>query len=133
MKKCLIEKNFSSENGFTGTDIAVAVLVFVIFAGVISNLLYSIYLNSILIERAAYASACATAILEKVDEKSYGEVTNNFLELIEDEISYDDEYDITFSVTELYYNKIKQIELNLKYDVQNEEKSIKISKLKIKE
>lgn len=133
MKKVLLKKSFSSENGFTGADIAVAIMIFVIFAGVISSLLYSIYANSISIEKSAYASAYATIILEKVDEKSYNEITNDFMELIQNEIDYDSSYDITLNTTELYYNKVKQVELILKYDVQNEERIIKINKLKIKE
>lgn len=135
MKK--INKNILLDNkGVTGTDLVIAIVVIAIFAGLITQLMASIYKISIDIQKSANANAYATMILEKVDEKPFEEVTDDFVANLNDEISIDDSFNITIKVTKLEdidENLVKKVDLTLKYNINGEEKQLFISKLKIKE
>ena len=133
MKKIINSKSFSSEKDFTGTDIVISVIIFILFAGVIASLMYMSYKNSISIQKGAYAGAIATVILEKTDEKPYEEINNNFLNSNQSEIDIPEGYNVTYESSELYYNLIKQVKVTVTYSLEGQNQSIIISKLKIKE
>ena len=133
MKKIINSKSFSSEKGFTGADIVISVIIFILFAGVIASLMYMSYKNSISIQKGAYAGAIATVILEKTDEKPYEEINNNFLNSNQSEIDIPEGYNVTYESSELYYNLIKQVKVTVTYSLEGQNQSIIISKLKIKE
>ena len=133
MKKIINNKSFSSEKGFTGADIVISVVIFILFAGVIASLMYMSYKNAISIQKGAYAGAIATMILEKTDEKDYSSINNNFLNLVSEEINYDNSYTVNYESSEIYYNLIKQVKVTVSYELEDQTQSIIISKLKIKE
>ncbi len=66
-----------NENGFTGVDIAMAVLIITVFMTVIGSMYINLYVSNAKILREEKAIGYATAILEKVDEKYYDEVNDN--------------------------------------------------------
>lgn len=138
MSKSKWSKIFFSNKGITGIDITVAIIIIITFTGVISGLMYSIYKTSITVQKSAEADAYATIILEKVDEKAYDEVDENFVQKLKEdkEIEISDDYAITFTV-ETYdddeFDLIKRVNVTIKYTVAKEEKTLEISKLKIKE
>lgn len=133
------KKILSNNKGFTGIDLVVSLILLVMFVGLITSLMSSTYKLSLEILKSANAYAYATIIFEKVDEKAYEEVTNNFVENLKSagEISIDNsEYTIEFSVqpiTSLEEDVLKKVDINIKYDINGEEKSIVMTKLKIKE
>lgn len=133
------KKILSNNKGFTGIDLVVSLILLVMFVGLITSLMSSTYKLSLEILKSANANAYATIIFEKVDEKAYEEVTNNFVENLKSagEISIDNsEYTIEFSVqpiTSLEEDVLKKVDINIKYDINGEEKSIVMTKLKIKE
>ena len=133
MKKIINSKNFSSEKGFTGVDIVISVIIFILFAGVIASLMYMSYRNSISIQKGAYAGAIATVILEKTDEKPYEEINDSFLNTNQSEIDIPEGYTASYTASEVYYNLIKQVKVTISYNLEGETQSIIISKLKIKE
>ena len=92
------------------------------------------YRTSLEIQKSANAMSYATMILEKVDEKSYEKVTDDFLSTISGEISMDSDYDISFNVSQLDDSDyVKKVTIKVSYVVNNQRKDINISKLKIKE
>ena len=66
-----------NENGFTGVDIAMAVLIITVLMTVIGSMYINLYVSNAKILREEKAIGYATAILEKVDEKYYDEVNDN--------------------------------------------------------
>lgn len=131
-------KKFFSNKGITGIDLAIAIIILMTFTGIVSGLMYSTYATSISVKKSAEADAYATIILEKVDEKTYDEVDSNFVETLKtnNEIEISDDYTITFTVepySDYALDIVKKVEVTIKYNVSNEEKTLVISKLKIKE
>lgn len=134
-----INKNTLSDNkGVTGVDLVIAVIVIAIFTGVITHLMASIYKMSIEIQKSANANAYATMILEKIDEKSFEEVTDNFVDNLKNngEVNIDDDYTITMNITAIDgidATLMKKVALKVEYNINGEKKQLFINKLKIKE
>ncbi len=127
-----------NNKGITGVDITIAIIIIITFTGVIASLMFSIYNTSLNIQKGANADAYATMILEKVDEKSYDEVDENFIQMLKDdnEIEISDDYVTELTIepyTDYQYDLIKKVNLIIKYTVNKEEKTLNITKLKIKE
>ena len=139
--KCF--KEIIKENsGITGIDLVIAIIIMSIFIGVITSLMTGIYKQSLEIQASSNAMAYATIVLEKTDEKSFEEVQEpNFIENLSKsgEINIPEDYEVTFevsnpdNVSEEVSSVIKKVAVTIKYKINNEKKSILISKLKVKE
>ena len=98
-----MQKKFLKDNkGVTGIDLAVAVTIIIVFAGLIATIMYNLYLTNLEILKSANASAYATIILEKVDEKAFEDITDDFVTNLinNNELSIDDSYNVEFSKTD---------------------------------
>ena len=124
-----------SNKGITGIDLAIAIIVLVTFTSLIITLMSSIYRNSIDIQKNANAMAYATIVLEKVDEKAFEEINADFVNTLKDsgEVEISSDYIITISTEVLEENLIKKVGVKVSYDINGEQRTITINKLKIKE
>ena len=124
-----------SNKGITGIDLAIAIIVLVTFTSLIITLMSSIYRNSIDIQKNANAMAYATIVLEKVDEKAFEEINADFVNTLKDsgEVEISSDYIINFSTEVLEENLIKKVGVKVSYDINGEQRTITINKLKIKE
>ena len=128
-------KKIFNEKGITGIDLTIGIVVLSIFTGVIVSLMLNAYSTSIEVKKSANAMAYATIILEKVDEKSFEDVNDSFVAYLEalGAVDISDDYTITFNTEVLEENLFKKATITVSYDVNDEQKSITINKLKIKE
>ncbi len=131
MKK---KKILYNSKGITGIDLTLSIVVLTTFVGVIIGLMVNNYRMSLEIQKSANAMSYATMVLEKVDEKPYEKVTDDFLDEISEELNIDSDYNISLIVSQLDENDyIKKVTLKVSYKVNDQTKDINISKLKIKE
>ncbi len=138
-----IKKNrYKREEGVTIIDLVIAIIIMSVFVGVITTLMTGIYKQSLEVQISSNAMSYATIILEKIDEKSFEEVQNpNFVENLKasGEVTIPKEYTIKLNVenpdnvSEEVSDVIKKATVTVNYKIRNEEKSISISKLKVKE
>ena len=138
-----IKKNrYKREEGVTIIDLVIAIIIMSVFVGVITTLMTGIYKQSLELQISSNAMSYATIILEKIDEKSFEEVQNpNFVENLKasGEVTIPEEYTIKLNVenpdnvSEEVSDVIKKATVTVNYKIRNEEKSISISKLKVKE
>lgn len=123
-----------NNKGITGIDLTISIIVLTTFAGLIVGLMVNNYNVAIEIQKGANAMSYATMILEKVDEKAYEKVTNNFVQELGDELLINSDYTVNFKVVQADNNDyVKRVTVKVTYTVNNEEKSLEIRKLKIKE
>lgn len=123
-----------NNKGITGIELTISIIVLTIFAGLIVGLMVNNYNVAIEIQKGANAMSYATMILEKVDEKAYEKVTNNFVQELGDEISINSDYTVNLEVNQADdKDYVKRVTVKVTYTVNNEEKSLVIRKLKIKE
>lgn len=138
-----IKKNrYKREEGVTIIDLVIAIIIMSVFVSVITTLMTGIYKQSLEVQISSNAMSYATIILEKIDEKSFEEVQNpNFVENLKasGEVTIPEEYTIKLNVenpdnvSEEVSDVIKKATVTVNYKIRNEEKSISISKLKVKE
>ena len=126
-----MKKIISNNKGITGIDLTIGIIVLSIFSGVIISLMVNTYSTVVEIRKSANAMAI---ILEKVDEKSFEKVNDSFVSYLEalGEVDISDDYKVEFS-TETLEDSFKKAIITVRYDVNGEEKSITINKLKVKE
>jgi len=123
-----------NNKGITGIDLTISIIVLTIFAGLIVGLMVNNYNVAIEIQKGANAMSYATMILEKVDEKAYEKVTNNFVQELGDELLINSDYTVNFKIVQADDNDyVKRVTVKVTYTVNNKEKSLEIRKLKIKE
>lgn len=130
-----MKKIISNNKGVTGIDLTVAIIILTLYTGIIVTLMSNTYRTSIEIQMGANAMSYATMVLEKVDEKAYEEIDNNFVTKLKSsgEVQMNDNYTVEISTNELEENMFKKVQVSVKYNLNGEEKSIVINKLKIKE
>lgn len=140
MKKMRIQKlDLKSNRAVTGVDIATSLLILILFAGMIANLVYQVYRMSAEVQMGASAMAYMTTIMEKVDEKSYDEITNQFVENLKakNEIAISDRYQVTMEVSTIDSEEkadiLKRVKVTIQYSLGGKPQEIQISKLKVKE
>ena len=136
------KNRYKREEGVTIIDLVIAIIIMSVFVGVITTLMTGIYKQSLEVQISSNAMSYATIILEKIDEKSFEEVQNpNFVENLKasGEVTIPKEYTIKLNVenpdnvSEEVSDVIKKATVTVNYKIRNEEKSISISKLKVKE
>ena len=139
-------KYLKKNNGFTGVDIALAVLIITIFMSVITSLYINLYTSNVEILRREQAIGYSISILEKIDELYYDEVNNENFKVIEKTngkksiagINIDRGYDVdinieTYKPEDFDIDVVKTINLTLKYEVGNKQRKIDFMKIKEKE
>lgn len=87
MKKISLKQN----KGISMTDITIAVIILLMFVGVIGRLFYNIALNNIKIEENAIATYYVVKLAEDIDKMSYNQVTKQNLDAL---ISSEEEYNL---------------------------------------
>lgn len=136
------KSRYKEEKGVTIIDLVIAIIVMSIFVGIITTLMTGIYKKSLEVQISSNAMAYATIILEKIDEKSFKEVQEpDFIENLQEsgEVTIPKEYTIKLSLenpenaSKDVSDVIKKATVTVSYKIRNEEKSISISKLKVKE
>lgn len=78
MKETKITKQ---QNGFTGIDLTVAVLIIMLFVSLITALFYNLYLNSQSIKREAQVNAYVTNIFSTIEQLQYSNISEDYLVL----------------------------------------------------
>lgn len=132
-------ERLKDKKGFTGIDVVVAVLIILLFVGMLVTAFYNIYKISTEIAFEAEALQYLVSALEYSDKINYEEVTEqNLLDyLVNEEIP--ENYTVTFRIQS--YNQIdstkqdivKIVTGKIVYQIENKEEFIEISKLKVKE
>lgn len=127
-------RKLKNNKGITGIDLTISIIVLTVFAGLIIGLMTNNYKTAIEIQKSANAMSYATMVLEKVDEKAYEKIDNNFIQTLGDELSLNEEYEIEFNVSEIDESDyVKKVTVKVNYTVNNEVKTLEINKLKVKE
>lgn len=125
--------------GATLTDVVVAMLIIMMFTGILTTTFSNIYKSNIHIKMNAVALDYAIKILEDIDKMPYEEVNSSLNEQIDKKYTDYKNYKAYLKVEN--YNKaqenkqdiIKIITLTIKYKVIDTDEQYVVEKLKIKE
>ena len=121
-----MKKIFKKNNGFTGVDISISILVILIFVPTIFGVVYNIQKTNAGIERKTNAVNIATDVLEIVKSEQYSDITVSNSKLVTDlnnkytKSSYkntekeEDGYNYIYYSTKGSNNESYQIQLGIK-------------------
>jgi hypothetical protein len=132
-------KKLKKNNGVSLLDVAVGLIILIMFTGILTTSFYKIYLYNISIRMNAIAVGYCIQIAEDIDQKKYEEVDNSLNDTLKDDYGIPDLYTINLEIEN--YNKddpekqdiIKIVDVEIEYKINNVEKTFGIRKLKIKE
>lgn len=131
-------KNIKSDYGFTMTDLVIALIIFLIFSGLVVTAFYSSYVTNAKMKITASATNYAIQILEDIDKITYDEVKNEMEDMYRNKFSIPDGYSLKIEVSN--YNEgnqkedlIKNVTLIIAYKVVGDTEKIVINKIKVKE
>ena len=134
----MIKTNIKSNSGFTMTDLVVALIIFLIFSGLVVTAFYSSYVVNSKTKITASATNYSIQILEDIDKITYDEVQNGMDNTYRQKFSIPDGYSLKMKVTN--YNEgndkedlIKNVELTIEYKIAGDNEKIVINKIKVKE
>lgn len=137
-----MNKKLRSKKGFTGLDVAIAIVILGIFITLISTIFINIYLQFSETQRNAVATSYATMISELVDKMYYQDVENASLQEKIEELNINNGYTVTTDVRRYIpdgftennsKNLVKIVNITVRYNVGNISKAVSIQKLKAKE
>ena len=72
--------NLKDNKGVTGTDVAIAIVILMIFVSLISGMFYNIAVTSKRIERKSIATNLAVAVIEEMKVQEFDELTSTNIE-----------------------------------------------------
>lgn len=138
----IIGQKVKSEKAATALDITTGVLVFVLFTSVIFTLYLQIYKQSSIVKIHQDVMGYAIQICEDIDLQSYEDTEDleAYKEDIMGRINFPEDRYVLNLQQEKYIESnqkaediVKKIIVNISYTFDNEERSIEIKKLKVKE
>ena len=129
--------NTKSENGFTFTDLAIAIFVIMIFAGTIGTILYQITELKLSTRLSAEATVCAIQILEDIDRTDYELIQNGMENDYKNKFQIPDGFALKINVTNssktVGGEPVKNVELRIKYEFKGREEELVITRQKVRE
>lgn len=131
-------KKLKSNKGISITDLIVAMLIFMMFAGIVGNLFYEIAYNNVEIKANEIAAEYAIKIAEDIDKENYNNINNEHFENAKEKYSMQSNFDAEIEVKkykeeENYKDIIKIVNIKITYKIFNKSKEYQIEKLKVKE
>lgn len=132
MRKILIK--CKSNRGFTMQDVIVAMVILVLFAGVIGSSYVTIYKIQAETKLNATATLCAIQILENIDKIDYDQVNNG--DLKNWRADYEVPNGMNLSLEVKPYNEeniIKNVKLTISYEFAGKTETLVLEKIKVKE
>ena len=127
-----------SQKGFTGIEIAVALVILMIFVSLISTIFINVYLTFTDAQRNSVATGYATQIAETIDKMYYAEVEESNITAIISEMNIPNGYTISVQIDPYVQNEytqdlVKMVGITVSYKVGNNTKTVNIETTKSKE
>lgn len=131
--------NIKSEKGFTIEDLAIAIIVIMVFVGIITTMMYTTYKLNIETDLTSQMASYAVQILEDIDKISYEEVTTDLANTYNEKFSIPKSFKIDIQVSNYgegepnVQDVIKIVDFKISYTLQGKEEQFTVKRLKIKE
>ena len=128
-----LHKKTKNENGFTMADLAVALIAFGIFVGVISALFINVYNIKAQTMLNADAMYYLIKVIEDVDRISFAEVDNGMEQSYKQKFGIPDSMNLVIEVSDSGNANAKKVQFSIEYTFRDHSERIVINRLKMKE
>lgn len=130
--------NFKSNKGFTMQDLVIAITVFMLFAGIVGTLLVNTFKVQADSQVDEVAVLYVVQVAEYIDKISFDEVESGIGDSISKKFNIPAKMKLTINVEDYKPTAetgeyVKEVDINLEYNFDNDSRNIRVQKLKIKE
>lgn len=130
--------NVKSNKGFTIADLAIALIIFILFTEIIGTLFYSSFRLNSQAKISAVATNYAIEILEDIDRIAYEDVQNGMEAKYMEQFQIPEGYQLSIIVQKYNLSNdksdlVKKVKLTLEYGMMGRTEQIVIQRLKVKE
>ena len=130
--------NFKSNKGFTMQDLVIAITVFMLFAGIVGTLLVNTFKVQADSQVDEVAVLYVVQVAEYIDKISFDEVESGIGDSISKKFNIPAKMTLTINVEDYKPTAetgeyVKEVDINLEYNFDNDSRNIRVQKLKIKE
>lgn len=130
--------NIKSNYGFTMIDLVIALIIIMIFSGIIGTALYEAFKMNSKTKVSAAALNFVIEILEDIDKITYDEVQNGMESKYMTQFSIPSGYNLSINVSNYIEGNetedlIKIVKLTIEYKMAGNEEKIVIEKIKVRE
>jgi uncharacterized protein YneF (UPF0154 family) len=138
MEREKIGKKIKSNKGFTMQDLAIAIVILLLFVGTIGGTYLAIYKVQSDTKLDSVATLYMIQMLEYINKIGYDEVTNGMEETLRAQFSIPNRFHIKLEISS-YLPKsdsrdlVKKVNLTMNYTFQKQERNLLITTLKVKE
>lgn len=128
-----------SNRAFTIQDLAIAILIILLFVGTISSGFVMIYKVQAKTKIDSVAMLFIVQIMEHIDKIGYNEVSNeninNLISNMRYNFSIPEEFNINIEIEpdSITNNLVKTVDVTLSYNIINQDRAILVKTLKVKE
>ena len=140
MKKVkLVKLNIKSEKAFTMQDLVIALVIIMLFVGIIGSTMYLAFKNNAKTNLTSQMTFYAVQIIEDIDKISYEEAITKTGNDYKSQFQIPDGYMVEVSFSnygegiENVQDVIKRVDVKLSYTIAGDTVDYSIEKLKIKE
>ena len=134
-----MSKMWKSQSGYTGIDVAISIVILLIFTALISTIFVNIYIQYSEAQRNSIASSYIAYISESVDKMYYQDVSNENITSIINDMNISSGYTVTATVVKYQpegnnsMDLVKTVKINVSYKVGNTTKNLSVDRIKAKE
>lgn len=131
-------RNLKSNKGFTMQDLVIAITVFMLFAGIVGTLLVNTFKVQADSQVDEVAVLYVVQVAEYIDKISFDEVESGIGDSISKKFNIPAKMTLTINVEDYKPTAetgeyVKEVDINLEYNFDNDSRNIRVQKLKIKE
>lgn len=130
--------NLKSEKGFTMQDLIIAMAIFALFSVIVGTGLVSTFKVQADSQVDEVGTLYAVQIAEYIDKISFDEVETGIGNSLAQRFNIPTNFDVTVNVSDYIpedetVSYVKEVDINLEYNFNNNSRNIRIHRLKIKE
>lgn len=130
--------NLKSNKGFTMQDLIIAMAIFALFSVIVGTGLVSIFKVQADSQVDEVGTLYAVQIAEYLDKISFDEVENGMGDSVAKKFNIPTNFTVTINVSDYkpedeVMSYVKDVDINLEYNFNNNSRNIRIQRLKIKE
>lgn len=130
--------NLKSDKGFTMQDLIIAMAIFALFSVIVGTGLVSIFKVQADSQVDEVGTLYAVQIAEYLDKISFDEVENGMGDLVAKKFNIPTNFTVIINVSDYkpedeVTSYVKDVDINLEYNFNNNSRNIRIQRLKIKE
>ena len=133
-----ILKKIKNNKAISIADVAIGLIVLMMFTGILTSSVYEIYKHNALTKIDAIVTNYMVKVAEEIDLLPYDQINENLSQTINEKCNIPEEFNINFTIQDYKLEEsqediIKYVTINIEYKALEKDENYSVKKIKIKE